>query len=246
MNQLFYDLKEKTDFLDKILILNITLIPLSLAISIFFADLLASVSSLILIYYFLTKKNINFFIIIKKEIIFFLAFYFIILTSLLLSNYKNESFLASFFYFRYFLLSLTIFYLLTKYDYFFKIFFFSFLISLGVVIFDSFFQQLIGFNLFGYPKEGTLQRDSLIYLTSFFGEEKKLGSYFVRFLPLLLSMIYFFKPKNSIYLEIIILVSFGSIIFLTSERTALFLLFVIYFFYILISNRKIYRGACKK
>ena len=71
MRQLLYNLKEKTDFLDKILIFNITLIPLSLAISIFFADLLASVSSLILMYYFLTKKNINFFKSIKKEIIFF-------------------------------------------------------------------------------------------------------------------------------------------------------------------------------
>ena len=240
MRQLLYNLKEKTDFLDKILIFNITLIPLSLAISIFFADLLASVSSLILMYYFLTKKNINFFKSIKKEIIFFLTFYVIILLSLLLSNYKDVSFLASFFYFRYFLLSLTIFYLLTKYDYYFKIFFFSIFISLGVVICDSIIQQILGFNLFGYPKEGTLQRDSLIYLTSFFGEEKKLGSYLVRFLPLILSLIAFYKPKNSIYFEIIILIFFGSIIFLTSERTALFLLFVIYFFYILISNRKIY------
>ena len=43
------DLKEKTSFIDKILILNISLIPLSLAISIFFADFLASLTGIILI-----------------------------------------------------------------------------------------------------------------------------------------------------------------------------------------------------
>ena len=240
MSQLNYYFKEKTDFTDKILILCCSLIPLSLAISIFFADLLASICGLILIYFFLSKKNFDIFIKVKKEIIFFSIFFIIILVSLAFSDYKNESFLASFFYFRYFLLSLTIFYLLKKYVFYFKIFFFSVIISVGIVIFDSFFQQIIGFNLFGYPKEGTLARDSLIYLTSFFNDEKKLGSYLVRFTPLILSLIYFYKKKLPFYLEFLILILIGSIVFLSSERTALFLIFLIYFFYFLIINKKLY------
>ncbi len=240
MNQLKYYFKEKTNLIDKILILCTSLIPLSLAISIFFADLMASFCGLILIYFFLSKKNLDIFIKVKKEIIFFSIFYIIILISFTFSEYKNESFLASFFYFRYFLLSLAIFYLLKKYFFYFKIFFFSVIISIGIVIFDSFFQQIIGFNLFGYPKEGTLMKDSLIYLTSFFGEEKKLGSYLVRFAPLILSLIYFYKPKLSIYFDFLVLILIGSIVFLSSERTALFLLFVIYFIYILFSEKKLY------
>ena len=146
MSQLNYYFKEKTDFTDKILILCCSLIPLSLAISIFFADLLASICGLILIYFFLSKKNFDIFIKVKKEIIFFSIFFIIILVSLAFSDYKNESFLASFFYFRYFLLSLTIFYLLKKYVFYFKIFFFSVIISIVIVVFDSFFQKIIGFN----------------------------------------------------------------------------------------------------
>ena len=240
MNQLSYYFNEKINLSDKILILGISLIPLSLAISIFFADLLASICGSILIYFFLSKKNLDIFIKIKKEIIFFSIFYIIILISYSLSEYKSETFLASFFYFRYFLLSLTIFYLLKKYDFYFKIFFFSVIISIGIVVFDSFLQQIIGFNLFGYPKEGTLTRDSLIYLTSFFNDEKKLGSYLVRFTPLILSLIYFYKSKISIYYDFLILILIGTIVFFSSERTAFFLLFVVYFFYISISEKKLY------
>ena len=163
MSQLSYYFKEKTDLIDKILILSILLIPLSLAISIFFADLLASICGLILIYFFLTKKNYDIFKKVKKEIYYFTLFYLIVLISLALSEYKQESFLASFFYFRYFLLSLTIFYLLKKYDFYFKIFFFTVILSIGFVILDSFIQQITGFNLFGYSKEGTLEKDSLIF-----------------------------------------------------------------------------------
>ena len=71
MNQLSYFFKEKTELIDKILIVNISLIPLSLAISIFFADFLASISSIILIYFFLSRKNLDIFRLVKKEIIFF-------------------------------------------------------------------------------------------------------------------------------------------------------------------------------
>ena len=240
MNQFLYNFKERTDLNDKLLILCISIIPLSLAISIFIADFLASIASIILIFFFLSKKNIIFFKKLKKEIIFFSVLYFLIILSLIFSNYKEESFLASFFYFRYFLLSLSIYYLLKKYDFYFKILFYSVLISLGIVLFDSYFQQIIGYNLLGYPKTGTLQRDALIYLTGFFDEEKKLGSYIVRFLPLILSLLLFYKPKILFYKEFLVLILTGIIIFLSSERTALFLLFVIYFFYFLISNRKIF------
>tara|TARA_Y100000591_G_scaffold247599_1_gene218721 strand:- start:419 stop:1762 length:1344 start_codon:yes stop_codon:yes gene_type:complete len=239
MNQLLYNLKERTDLNDKILILCTSIIPLSLAVSIFIADFLASISSMILIFFFLTKKNIIFFKQIKKEIFFFIIFYFLILLSLIFSNYKEETFLASFFYFRYFLLSLAIYYLLKKYDFYLKILFYSVLISTSIVLFDSYLQQLIGYNLLGYPKIGTLEKDSLIYLTSFFNEEKKLGSYLVRFLPLVLSVLLFYRSKVPLFIELLILVLVGAIVFYSSERTALFLLFFIYFFYFLINKKKI-------
>ena len=228
------------EFYDKFLAIFIALIPLSLAISIFLADFFTSISGIIFIYILLFKEKISLFKEIKKEIIFFAIFFFVILLSLIFTDYKEDAFMPSFFYFRYFLLSLIIFYLLKKYDDYFKIFFYSTIISISIVILDSYFQQFIGFNLFGYAKIGSLEKDSLIYLTSFFNDEKKLGSYLVRFLPLILSLIYFYKTESSIYLEMSVLILIGIIVYLSSERTALFLLFVIYFFYILISQKKIY------
>ena len=125
----------KVDLIDKILFSCIFLIPLSLAISIFFADLLASISSLLLIYLIFAKKIFVYLNSIKKEIFFFIAFYIIIIISLVLSEYKSDAFLPSFFYFRYFLLALSIFYLLKKYEFINNLFFISIIFSIGLVIF---------------------------------------------------------------------------------------------------------------
>jgi O-antigen ligase len=86
----------------------------------------------------------------------------------------------------------------------------------------------------------TNRYDQIIYLSGFFDEEKKLGSYLVRFLPLILSVIYFNKKKISIKIELIILSFIGIVIFLASERTALLLLLVIYLFYFLLSEKKLF------
>ena len=62
----------------------------------------------------------------------------------------------------------------------------------------------------------------------------------VRMLPLLLFIVSISLKKKSLYIELIILLSFGLIVILSSERVALFLLLLIYFFYFLISKKKIY------
>ena len=131
--------KKEVILIDKFLIIFISLIPLFLSISIFVADFLASLSGLILLSILIKdKKNLKIFKYIKKKIIFFLVFYFIILISLILSDYKNHSFLASFFYFRYILMVLSIFYLLKKYEFFINLFFYIFFITILLVNFDFF------------------------------------------------------------------------------------------------------------
>ena len=56
--------------------------------------------------------------------------------------------------------------------------------------------------------------------------KKKLGSFLIRLLPFMVSIIYFLKYEKK-YIFLLILI-FGSIIFLSSERVALFL-FIIFF-----------------
>ena len=232
--------KDKVELIDKFLSSIILLIPLSLAISIFLADLFTSISGIILILIIIRKKNTDIFLLVKREIIFFVILYLIILTSLIFSNFKTISFLPSFFYFRYFLLTLSIFYLLKKYDFFIRIFCNSILLSILIIIIDAFIQLYFGYNLFGYEKTGLTGKERLIHITGFFDKEKKLGSYLVRFLPLVLSIFYLYHKKVLPIIELTFVIAIGVLVYFASERTALFLLLIIYFFYFFISNKKKY------
>jgi O-antigen ligase len=233
----FFVKKKEFSLIDKLVLIFVSLIPLCLTISIFIADLLASLTGL-LILFTLKKENIEIYKKIKLFIIFFIFFYVIILISFIFSDYKSKSFLPSFFYFRYFLLSLSIYYLLSKFDYLKKIFFFVVLITFSIIVIDSLLQFFLGFNLFGYQSINFESPDHLTYLTSFFNEEKKLGSYVVRFLPLILSLIYLQKKKIHPILELFIILILVFLIYNSSERVALFLSFFILISYFFISNYK--------
>ena len=240
MYKIFKDFKEKIEFIDKFLLIFITLIPFLLTTSIFLADLFSTISGMILIYIFF-KKKFFFFKIIKTEIILMIIFYLIILSSLIFTEYFKISFLASFFYFRYFLLSLSIFYLLNKYNFISMIFFYSLIFTISIVLVDALIQYYYGNNLFGYDWPGRVYKvePNFKYITGFFNEEKKLGSYLVRFSPLILTMIYWHKRKENNFLSNMFLLFVGIIVFLTSERTALFLYFIVFAFYFLICTNKL-------
>ena len=232
MKIIFKEFLSKTNNLDKFLITLIFLFPLLLCVSIFFADLFASISALLVIGLFFSKKNRKIFLQIRYETYYFLIFYFLILISLFFSTSFKESFLPSFFYFRYFLFIMGIYYLFQKYTFFKNIFFYSLIFTLSILIFDALIQLTTGFNIFGYPKGS----DPTPFITSFFNDEKKFGSYLVRLLPMLLSLLYFLNyNKFSKYVFFII----GFFIFYSSERTALFLFFVTVISYIFIIKNKI-------
>jgi hypothetical protein len=232
MKIIFDHFLSKTNNLDKLLISLIFFFPFLLLISIFLADLFASMSALIVIYLFFFKEDKKIFTQIKFESFYFLIFYLLILISLIFSISYEISFLPSFFYFRYFLFAVGIFYLFKKYTFFKDIFFYSLIFTTLIVFFDSSVQVILGKNILGY-KTGI---DPTPFITSFLNDEKKLGSYLVRLLPLFLSLFYFLNIKKfSIYIILV----FGFFIFLTSERTALFLYIIILIFYFLITKKKI-------
>ena len=241
MQELCKNFKKEVEFIDKFLLLLIISIPFLLAVSIFLADFASSIAGIILIYVLFKKKN-YFFKKIKTEIIFMVIFYLIILTSLLFTEYFKVSFLASFFYFRYLLLSLTIYYLLMKYDFFIKIFSYSLIFTMLIVLMDALIQYFIGKNLFGYTLGGVTAGNDILQLnpvTGFFNEEKKIGSYLVRFLPLTLAVIHWHTKNMKNILSVSLLLFTGSIIFLSTERTALFLFFIIVIACLLITKYKL-------
>ena len=228
--------QSKISFVDRLLIFLIFPFPLYLATSIFIADFFCAIVSLVIIYLSFKDENKKYFKPIKKEIIFFLILYLIILINFAFSDFKEQSFLSSVFYFRYFLLSLTIFYLLKKFENLHLSFVIITFGSFLFVIFDAYIQKIIGINLFGYE---VVTNYGFIYLTGFFNEEKKLGSYLIRLLPLLLGLIYFTKLNKFKYFNLLLVILTGFVIFNSSERVALFLFFVFLFFFIITNKNKI-------
>ena len=140
MKIIFDKFLSKTNNLDKLLISLIFFFPFLLIISIFLADLFASISALIVIGLFFFKNEKKILFQIKPESYYFLIFYFLLLISLIFSISFKISFLPSFFYFRYFLFAVAIFYLFKKYTFFKDIFF---KISTLVVIFSFGFALII-------------------------------------------------------------------------------------------------------
>ena len=240
MKQILDQFILKTNKLDKILIVLIFCFPLLLSLTIFGADLSATLVAIIILFLIVSKKEISVFYEIKKQIYFFFIFYALIILSLIFSISFKTSFLPSFFYIRYFLFIFGIFYLLKKYDFVDKILLYSLSLTFIIVISDSIYQLLFLKNFFGYPATYAgvplPKQGDMFIITSFFNDEKKLGSYLIRLLPLLVSLFYYFNLKKLSYLYFAIT---GIIIFYTSERTALFLLVTFLFFYFLIIKNKI-------
>ena len=86
---------------------------------------------------------------IRKALLIILIFYFFIIVSLIFSYDFNKSFLPSFFYFRYFFLSLAIFFFLYKFEFSKKLILYSLLFLLALVIVHSIFEFMKIKNIFG-------------------------------------------------------------------------------------------------
>ena len=151
------------------------------------------------------KENQKIFSQLKFETYYFLVFYLIILISLIFQFLLKYHFFHLF-YFRYFLLAVGIYYLFKKYSFLKILYFFSLIFTFSLLTFDAIFQNIFAYNIIGYERG----KDPTPYVTSFFDDEKKLGSFFVRLLPVLLSIIYFLDLKK--FNSYIILIA-GYVIF---------------------------------
>ncbi len=209
-------------------------LPLLLISGPFFPDFVVTLSVVFFIFNFKKIYKISK---INNIIIYFLLFYFYILILSLLSIDRLNSLHSSLFYFRFTIYSLVIFYFLTFY--FQKII--NFLFILFVIIFSSLFlDSLIQFffkqNILGF--EYTNNR-----VSSFFAEEKKLGGYLSRILPIAIGITFYTNLKfikninKSLIINFFLLSSLICII-LSGERTA-FLIFLFQFLIILLIHKKL-------
>ena len=198
----------------------IVLLPISLVSGPFFSDLIVSIIS-ILFFILLFKVDLSKY---YKSIFFklFLLFYLVINIASIIGVNPFYSLKNSFFYFRHGLFVLYFWFLLDN-NYKLKTYLFNiFVITFTCLIIDGFIQYFLGSNLLGFPIASTGR------ISSFFGEELILGSYLSRLFPVifcLLIVIYNknFSQINIVYIFILFLAG-DVLIFLSGERTALFLL----------------------
>ncbi len=190
--------------------------------------LLTDLSIVVISIYFLISIFVNkdFYIIKNRFFKIFLIFYlYIVLNSIFISG-EYISIKSSIPYIRFGLFVFAILYLLLKNQDKIKYLFYSILIVVLTLSFDSIFQKIFGINLIG------IKMSHSVRISSFFGDELILGSFIAKTIPLLIALIFYFdfKKKNLISFGIVITSLFPII--LSAEKTAfaLFSIFLFFFF----------------
>ena len=206
-----------------------SLIPFFLITGPFLSDLSISLISLLFLGYCIKEKNFNFFK--NKYFYFFLIFWSYLIVNSLINNFNLDSLKISFFYLRYGIFIIAIVTLLNTDDKFIKYFFYCMLICFTALILDGFYQYFIGENILGWKNS---HRTS-----SFFGDEKILGSYLSRLWPIFFGLsMFIFKQKDKLFfLFILIFILSEALIFLSGDRSSFFYINLSAIFVILFSQK---------
>ena len=206
-----------------------SLIPFFLITGPFLSDLSVSIISILFLIYCLKRNNFSYFN--HKYFYFFLIFWIYLIMNTLINNFNLDSFKISFFYFRYgvFVIAIATF---LKEDYeFIKYFFYCIFICFTILVLDGLYQYLAGENILGWK--------STARTSSFFGDEKILGSYLSRLWPIFFGLcLFIFKKENKLYLFVILIFILSeALIFLSGDRTSFFYINLSAIFVILFSQK---------
>jgi O-antigen ligase len=228
---IFYSIKEKFLFYSLPVIL-FSLLPFFLITGPFLSDLSVSIIVILFFIYCARQKKFLFYF-NNKYFYFFLTFYFYLLINSSLINFNIDSLKISFFYFRYGVFVIAIYYLLKVNSEFSKYFFYCIFLCFSILIVDGYYQYFMGTNILGFVSPDRLR------VSSFFGEEMILGSYLCRLWPIYFGLsIYYIKKKDKLFLLfILIFVLSETLIFLSGDRTAFFYINLSTIFVILFSQK---------
>ncbi len=197
-------------------LISVILFPIGTVLGPFTSELFQNLSVIFFILRLIIEKK-YYYIFNKYFILYISLIFFFILNSLFNSSNILLSLESSLFFFRFGLFSLVIWNLFDEFNNFHKYFLYSLVTILGLLVFDSFFQYINGYNILGYKYDN-------IRLGSFFNNEYVLGSFIWKFeILLLIFYSYLFKNNNKydLYLVIFILL-LNVLVLLSGERTSLF------------------------
>ena len=193
---IFNSTKERYIFYTIPVILFI-LIPIFLITGPFLSDMSISLISLLFLAYCIKKKNFSFFK--NKFFYFFLIFWLYLVFNSLFFNFNFDSLKISFFYIRYGIFVTSILALLNVDDGFIKYFFYCILLCFSSLILDGFYEYFI-------------LKDN-IRVSSFFGDEKILGSYLSRLWPMFFALsLIFLNKKDRLFNFIVLIFIFSEIL----------------------------------
>ncbi|WP_440677262.1 O-antigen ligase family protein [Candidatus Pelagibacter sp. HIMB1587] len=206
-----------------------SLIPFFLITGPFLSDLAISLVALIFLAYCYKRNDYSYFK--NRYFYIFLIFWIYLVFNSLFNNLNFDSLKISIFYFRYGVFVIAIITLLGFNDGFVKYFFYCIFICFVVLIFDGFYQYFFGENILGWK--------SSVRVSSFFGEEKILGSYLSRLWPIFfgLSIFYLKKKDKLFFLFILVFIFSEALIFLSGDRSAFFNINLSAIFVILLSQK---------
>lgn len=204
----------------------VLLIPLLLLTGPFFPDLFTSLSGLFFVYFFFFKKKLFNNLIDKNYLYLFLIFNLYLIISTLFSSNIYLSLTSTLFYFRFFVLSLSIWLIINHFKKFIDYLYILLSLILFFLIIDSLIQYFFGKNIFGfYPR-------SYDRITSIFNQDSILGSYLIRILPIYIACFFLTKVKLN-YLFIVNMLFSPVIIILSGERTAVLLYLLLLFLFLI-------------
>ena len=216
--------------LNKILSYFILIFPIALITGPLIPEIILFIVSILINFQIIKNKNFNFYK--SKFTYFFLIFWIYLILNSFFAENSLWSLRTSLFYFRYYLFSISILYLISNGYLKLKIVSLVLLIIFSILIIDIFTQYKFGTNLLGF----TVVENRY---SGMFGDELILGSYLAKIFPLLLSLSLI---NNNNYNKLFLLYIFCPLLFfaiiLTGERTAsmLSLLFIIFSSLIIIKS----------
>ncbi len=195
------------------------LLPFALLTGPFIADLIVVLIDLIFIFLILRERDFSYFKNYYSYILIFLNLYFI--TSSIASEYAYFSLESSLVYFRFYLFSVAVFFLVCKNSKIIGVFGIYLFLTIFIATMDGYYQYIFEKNIFGISSEFPNRMSLLL------SDKSYLGGYLSRLFPLLVAIFLFSNlSENNLFLKskyIIIslfIILIDVLLYLTGERTA--------------------------
>ena len=208
------------------------LLPIALVTGPFLSDLIVTFSSIFFLIYCIKNSQYKYFN--NKFFKLFLIFW----TYIVITSFFSEKILVSlkstFPYIRFGIFVALISFLINEKKNYLEKFSILFIIFFCILLVDSYFQFIFGFNTFGFVSEVDNR------LTSFFGDEMVVGSFLARLFPLLLFCILIDSKKYNQHYKYfcpVLLVLTDVVIFLSGERTSFAILLIVNVAFLLLINQ---------